>query len=271
MHPNSSNQVRFADRQCKLVVVQDQLQPCPYLDGVTARMPLQLPVGSVTPAITDRLLENGYRRSGDFVYRTQCPSCTECLPTRIETSTFQFTKSMKRVLQRGDRELVALWDQPEVDSRRVELFNLHREQRSLGRGDEVDAESYRSFLVESCCDSLELKICLDDKLIAIAIVDIGQSSVSAVYTFFDPAMSRYSLGTYALLKTIQWARQSERPFVYLGMYVAANRHLNYKARFSPQQRLIRGEWVDVDDRKINDPKSGSRSGNVVSGSRANHE
>ena len=260
MHPNSSNQVRYANDECKLVVIQDQLQSCPYRDGVTARMPLQLPVGNVTPAITDRLLEGGYRRSGDFVYRTQCPTCTECLPTRVNAVTFPFSKSMRRVLMRGDRELKTLWSRPVVDARRVDLFNLHREQRSLGRGDEVDAESYQSFLVESCCDSYELQMFLDDLLVAIAIVDFGQDSVSAVYTFFDPALHRFSLGTYALLKTIQRARQSQRKFVYLGMYVAENRHLNYKARFSPQQRLIRGEWVDIDDHdlchdvKIDSPK-----------------
>ena len=248
MHPNSSNQVRYADSQCKLVVVQDQLQACPYLEGVTARMPLRLPVGRVTPETTDHLLESGYRRSGDFVYRTQCPSCTECLPTRINAQTFAFSKSMRRVLLRGDRELSSRWDKPEVDSRRVELFNLHREVRSLGRGDEVDEESYRSFLVESCCDSIELRVFHESELVAVAIVDVGAVSVSSVYTFFDPSLGRLSLGTYSLLKTIQWAQTTERTFVYLGMYVAQNRHLNYKARFLPQQRLINGQWVDIVDR-----------------------
>jgi arginyl-tRNA--protein-N-Asp/Glu arginylyltransferase len=31
------------------------------------------------------------------------------------------------------------------------------------------------------------------------------------------------------------------------MYVAENKHLNYKARFLPQQRLINGVWQDFDD------------------------
>ena len=247
MHPNSPNQFRLSDERCKLVVVQDQLQSCPYLEGATARMPLRLPVGKVTPEITDQLLESGYRRSGDFVYRTQCPSCTECLPTRIRAQNFPFSKSMRRVLAKGNRELTSTWDKPVVDSRRVELFNLHREKRELGTGDLVDAESYRSFLVESCCNTNELRMFLGDELVAVAIVDIGLESVSAVYTFFDPSQQRLSLGTYALLRTIQWAAEFERMYVYLGMYVEENRHLNYKARFSPQQRLIDGAWADVDE------------------------
>ena len=79
---------------------------------------------------------------------------------------------------------------------------------------------------------------------AISIVDIGRTSTSAVYTHFDPRASRYSLGTYAILRQIEWARENGRQYVYLGMFVADNQHLNYKARFLPQQRLIEGRWYE---------------------------
>jgi arginine-tRNA-protein transferase len=85
----------------------------------------------------------------------------------------------------------------------------------------------------------------DRRLIAVSIVDLGDTSTSAVYTFFDPTEHRYSPGTFAILRQIKWAEQTGREFVYLGMYVAANRHLNYKSRFGPQQRFIDGSWVDV--------------------------
>jgi arginyl-tRNA--protein-N-Asp/Glu arginylyltransferase len=245
-HPASH--VRLPDADCRLIVVQDQLQPCPYLDGVTARMPLRIPVGSVSLEVTDQLLAMGYRRSGDFVYRPECPDCSECKATRIDVSRFRMTKSMRRVQNRGDRDLTSRWGEPTVDSKRVSIFNQHRSQRGLGPGGSpIDAESYRAFLSDSCCDTIELAISLADQLVAVAIVDTGRTSTSAVYTHFDPAAGRYCLGTYAILKQIQWARETGRRFVYLGMYVAANRHLNYKARFMPQQRLQGDQWVEVDE------------------------
>lgn len=246
-HPN--NRIRLPNAQCRLIVVQDQLQPCPYLPGVTARMPLRLPVGQVTPEITDQLLAMGYRRSGDFVYRPQCPTCAECRPTRIVVDHFQLSGSMRRVLRRGDRELACRWMPPTVDARRLDLFNEHRKQRGLGiDGETIDADAYHSFLVDTCCETMELSITKDDHLVGISIFDVGLQSTSAVYTHFAPEAGRYSLGTYAILKQIEWARRSSRRFVYLGMYVAANRHLNYKARFMPQQRLCNDQWVDFDDR-----------------------
>ncbi len=245
-HPNGRGPL--AKGECRLIVVQDQLQPCPYLSGVTARMPLRLPVGGVTPEMTDLLLFRGFRRSGDFVYTPQCPTCSECQPTRVDVHEFGWTSSLQRVLKRGDRDLNIKWSSPSVDHQRVHLFNRHRHERSLGiRDDRIDAESYRSFLVDSCCDTQELAIRHGNSLVAVSTVDVGRDSVSAVYTFFDPDYSRYSLGTYAILKQIQWCLAHARRFVYLGMYVENNQHLNYKARFVPQQRLRGSQWVTHND------------------------
>lgn len=229
------------------MVVQDQYQPCPYLAGQTARMPLNLPIGSVTPDVIDALLERGYRRSGDFLYQTRCPACQACQPTRVVVNKFNWSKSMRRVLSRGDRELVCQWGRPGVDAERIQLFNAHRRERGLDHRDrEIESDSYRSFLVDTCCETRELAISRGGRLIAIAIVDFAETSLSAVYTQFDPTASRFSPGTYAIIKQIELAALQRKQFVYLGMYVAANSHLNYKSRFTPQERLIAGNWVAIE-------------------------
>jgi arginyl-tRNA--protein-N-Asp/Glu arginylyltransferase len=231
--------------ESKLIMVHDQLQECPYLDGLTARMPLRLPIGKLDGAGIDALLERGYRRTGDFVYRTECDGCQACEPSRIRVDQFVWSRSLLRVLRRGDAELRIELGPTRCDPARVELFNRHRSQRDLDRGDgPIDAMGYRAFLVDSCCPSLELAIYRSQRLISVTVIDVGERSLSAVYTHFDPDFSRYSLGTYAVLKQIEYAVKTERPYVYLGMYVAQNRHLNYKARFVPQQRLIAGVWHD---------------------------
>ncbi len=232
--------------EARLIIVQDAPQVCPYLPDMTARMPLRLPVGRLRGSTTDDLLARGFRRSGDFVYRTQCPSCSACEPTRVSVADFVWTKSFRRVLKRGDQELRADIGVPQCDAQRVLLFNQHRCQRSLARGEDwVDEEGYRAFLVESCCDTFELSFYREDQLIAVSIIDQARQSLSAVYTYFDPEMARYGLGTYSILKQIELAIQTKRQFLYLGMYVAANSHLNYKARFLPQQRLVNEHWTDA--------------------------
>ena len=230
-----------------LVVVQDEPQWCPYLNDRMARMPLELPIARMRPEQLDDVLASGYRRSGNFVYRTQCPDCCQCRPTRVDPRNFPLRSSFRRVLRRGESHLCDQWAPPSVDSDRVALFNTHRDSRQLGGDDRcpVTPTSYRSFLVDSCCDTLELSMrCRrDGRLLGIAIVDVGRTSLSAVYTHFHPDASRLSIGTYAILRQIQWAADRQMRWVYLGMYVADNPHLNYKARFTPQERLIDGRWV----------------------------
>jgi len=165
----------------------------------------------------------------------------------VVVDQFEWTTSMRRVLKRGDAALKMRVGPTQSDRSRVDLFNLHRLGRNLARDEEpVEEEGYRSFLVESCCDTVELSFWLDDRLVAVAIADQATHSLSAVYTYFDPSLSRFSLGTYAILKQFERVSQWGMTYLYLGMYVATNLHLNYKARFKPQQRLVAGQWCDFE-------------------------
>ncbi len=226
-----------------LLVVQDQLQECPYLPDAVARMPLLWPQRLYDGETVDELFALGFRRSGAFVYRTHCPHCSACKPTRISVADFQLRASQRRVLKRGDRALTVRMGEPQTDEARVKLFNLHRNQRGLSKAtDEVDLFGYQSFLVDTFCETAELSVWDGKRLVAVAVTDLGRRSASAVYTYFDPDYARYSLGTYAIVKQWEWCRQTERDYLYLGLYVAENRHLNYKANYRPQERLLDGRW-----------------------------
>jgi arginyl-tRNA--protein-N-Asp/Glu arginylyltransferase len=251
-----------------LRVISDETDVCPYLPDRTSRLPLCLSLTQVTGRHLDLLLESGYRRSGAFFYRPRCPQCEACEAIRIATGSgkdkasnkpvdaqgirpeaieaipvFRPSRTHRRALRRGEQALRFEINLPTVDRQRVKLFNLHRRERGLSR-EEVDITNseYRSFLLNAPCDSLELSIWYQEQLVAVSISDVGTRSLSAVYTYFDPAYSEYGLGTLAVLKQWELGRQAGRQWLYLGLYVEANRHLNYKARFRPHQRRVRGEW-----------------------------
>ncbi|MGN6134441.1 MAG: arginyltransferase [Aureliella sp.] len=227
----------------ELTTVVDQPSICPYLDARTARMPLELPNGPVDPPQLDRLLEQGYRRSGWFYYRTACPTCQECQPLRVEVERFIESKSLRRVLRRGDRELRVSVDKPKCDAARLRLFNLHRNQRQMARDDgDATSEDYNAFLVSSWNPTIEISYWCGDRLAAVAVVDVGHSALSAVYCYFDPELEHLSLGTYSILTQVRLARVRKMRWLYLGMYVADNRHLRYKARYLPHERWQGGSW-----------------------------
>jgi len=230
----------------RLIEVQDVPTECPYIDGMSARMPLfGTTVDELVGEDIDALLAGGFRRSGRYLYYTRCAPCHACEPTRLDVSRFRRGASFKRVLRRAEQDLSLTWQIPRVDQERVDLYNEHRDGRGLGSSPPIDRLNYYHFLLDSCMPSLELEIKKNGQLIGISIMDVGANSVSAVYTHFDPAASRYSPGTLAVLKQIQWAAEHQRRWAYLGLYVSSNSHLNYKSRFEPQQRLIAGQWRDI--------------------------
>ena len=47
------------------------------------------------------LLAAGFRRSGNNLYRPQCPACHACQAIRLPVAAFSPSRSQRRVLQRN--------------------------------------------------------------------------------------------------------------------------------------------------------------------------
>jgi len=237
----------MAVMQPQEIVVFDTPHPCSYLPGRTARLPYRHPIEMLSAEQFDQRLAEGDRRSGVFLYRTQCPACRACQPIRLDVAKFRPSRTQRRMQRRGDDQLTVRIGPPTVDSQRVRLFNLHRDIRGLSAGDApLDAQSYTEFLTESCCETIELSYWRDGQLVGIAIADAGRDSLSAVYCFYDPSFRLLSLGTYSILRQAALCRATSRRYLYLGFFIAESPHMSYKATFRPHQRLIDGAWIDVD-------------------------
>ncbi len=227
-----------------MLELSDHIHPCVYLPSKNARMPLLYPTRRLTPEEMDAQLASGRRRSGSFIYYTACPNCCACEPSRFDVRHFRLTRSLRRVWNLGNRTFDVKIGPPKDDQERLAVFNLHRQVRNLAASeDPYTFEDFHSFLVESCCDTYELSFWEYDRLVACTIIDCGKESVSAVYTYFDPSYSKFSPGTYSILTQLDWARREGKKYLYLGMFVADNQHLRYKARFAPQERFQNGQWV----------------------------
>ncbi len=226
------------------VLVLDEPEPCPYRPGETARMPLRLPVRTLTPEETDSHFARGDRRHGRLLYRPTCPTCCACEAIRLDLTTFTPSRTQRRTKRRNDALIRTEIGRPLVDARRLALYEKHKRGRDLlvGSGKPLDEKGYFGFLVDRCLDSVEMRYFLDDELVGVAVTDRGDESLSAVYCFFDPDHAKLSLGTYSILKQVEKGRQWGARYLYLGLYIADNPHMNYKGRFLPHERLTSEGW-----------------------------
>lgn len=227
------------------IVVYDEPHDCPYVPGRIAVLPLRVPSRRLSGEELDERLAAGDRRQGMFLYRTACIDCRACEPIRLDAATFEMNRSQRRVLARGNQEISVEFGPPVLDDQRVDLYNRHKRLRGLGDG-EIDLAGYRQFLVMTCCESFELRYRVEGKLVGVALADRSAEGLSAVYCFYDPAYERLSLGTYSILKQIEYCRSEGLRHLYLGLYIGDCERMRYKSRFLPHERLLDGQWRRFD-------------------------
>jgi len=239
--------IRVVPGQPPELVVHDLPSTCPYLPDRPARMPLRLPARSLRADELDQRLAAGDRRQGVVLYRTECPDCLACVPLRIQVQKFEPSRTHRRILRRGNSALTLEIGPPTLDDRRVRLYNRHKILRGLG--DEnglIDRDGYLAFLVETCCDSFEMRFFREGELVGVAIVDRGRTSLSAMYCYYEPELGQLSIGTYAILKQLELCRSRDMRYLYLGLYVEGSPTMAYKARFFPHQQRRDGRWLDIE-------------------------
>ena len=84
------------------------------------------------------------------------------------------------------------------------------------------------------------------RLLAVALTDHLRDGLSMVYSFYDPAEVRRSLGRFAILDHVRQAAIVGLPFVYLGYWVRGSRKMDYKAEFRPAEALRFGGWEPLE-------------------------
>jgi arginyl-tRNA--protein-N-Asp/Glu arginylyltransferase len=89
---------------------------------------------------------------------------------------------------------------------------------------------------------LELREHGTHTLLAVAVTDLVEHALSAVYTFYDPDHAARGLGTLGVLQQIEWARRDGRKHLYLGYWIAGHAKMDYKRRFQPLEGFNGRGW-----------------------------
>lgn len=218
----------------------DEPEDCSYLPGRIARRPLRLPVRALAPEELDQRLAAGDRRTGPFLYTQRCPACHACIPLRVDAAAFTPSRTQRRVAHAA---LTVEVGPRELDDERLALFDKHERERGLrAREGDVDADGYTRAFIESCADGFEVRYRQGSRLAAVALVDRGATALSAVYTYWDPALARLSPGVFSVLTQIELCRRLGLRWLYLGLWIAENRSMRYKVAYRPHERLEAGVW-----------------------------
>lgn len=220
---------------------------CNYLAGRRATLLFVEPAARLTPSLYTRLAENGFRRSGEFVYRPHCRACQACVPVRLPVDDYVPARRERRILRRN-ADLAVSRRELAFHEEHFDLYRRYIKTRHPGGGMELDvddADKYLTFLQASWSNSCFYEFRESGRLLAVAVVDGIESGLSAVYTYFEPDETPRSPGTYAVLWLLEEARRLGLGYVYLGYWIGETRKMRYKSDFRPLEVFVDGVWRRV--------------------------
>jgi arginine-tRNA-protein transferase len=207
---------------------------CAYLPGQQARE-IAFKYPRQIPGLYHSLMDLNFRRTGHVIYRPACEGCSQCRAIRIPVNEFQPNRSQRRCWKRNSDIRVEL-SSPSPDREKHALYQRYLDERHEGQMDD-SWEALSRFLYDSPLCSVEMVYRVEDRLVGVGIMDVEPRAASTVYFYFDPAEAQRSLGTLNILCAIEWCRQQNLDYVYLGYYVADCRQMNYKTNFRPCEIL----------------------------------
>ncbi len=215
--------------------------PCSYLKDRMERVAVALDNSMQSDENYEILLANGFRRSGDTIYKPHCDACSACHALRIAVPDFVPSKSQKRLLNKVKDEIT--WQlKSELDENWFTLYSQYIKARHRdGTMYPPQKDEFDKFAKSQWLNTQFLHIYQHNQLIAIAVTDVLPHSASAFYTFFDPN-SPLSIGTLAILLQVEFCKTHRKQWLYLGYQIDECPAMNYKVRFQRHQRLVNQRW-----------------------------
>ncbi|MCO6439724.1 MAG: arginyltransferase [Nitrococcus mobilis] len=234
------------DRTRRLEVLATPEHACPYIAGRSARTVFIEPGTPLNTALYAELIQQGFRRSGYYLYRPTCPNCSACQSLRIPVTQFRARRKHRRCLRRN-AEVRLGSVAPHYCAAHFALYRRYLAARHPdGSMANPTPENYQSFLTRSWCNTELLELRENNRLLAVAVVDDLGDALSAVYTFYEPEFPERSLGTLAILLTVMETRRRGYDYLYLGYWIAGCARMWYKSEFRPHEVLTPAGWVSVE-------------------------
>jgi len=221
--------------------------PCSYLPDRTATTAFVDPTIAIDSSVYSNLSRLGFRRSGRYYYTPRCELCSACIPARIPVKKFSPGRSQRRCISHNEHlELIPVNLEALNQSEHFNLYSryIHARHRD-GDMYPPTPEQFRDF-IGTGRDSTE---CLElrdrGELVACAVTDRLDDGLSAIYTYFSPAQTRRGIGTLAILRQIQLARQLGLDYLYLGYWISGCRKMSYKTQYRPIELYSHGRWTEI--------------------------
>ena len=209
-------------------------EPCPYLPDRQWQSFILQPAGPLSAEIHEAMLDQGFRRMGQLLFRPLCPTCSACRSLRLDVNKFALNKSRRRLMRRN-ADLTVELAPPQYSEEKRALLERYLDARHVGPM-VAEEQSMLQYMFSGTDHSYEFSYRdADERLIGLGLFDLTANVGSSVYFYFEPAESRRSLGTYSMLREIEFTKNAGARWFHPGFFIEGCAAMDYKARFQPAE------------------------------------
>jgi len=216
---------------------------CNYIPGNDTINLIIDPELTLSASKYEELLAQGFRRSGNMMYRPDCENCAACIPTRIPVKEFTPRRNQRRCLK-NNHDLSMKVSSASFTKEHYQLYQRYLASQHSGGGmDNPTEQTFTDFLCQRSDMALFLEFRNNDgELLCVACTDRLPGSLSAVYTWYAPEEKHRGLGVLAILKQIQLAQELELDHLYLGYWIETSPKMSYKTDYRPYELYQDHQW-----------------------------
>ncbi len=212
---------------------------CSYFDDAISNIRYKY-INNCTKDAYQNMLEHGWRRFGKMHFAPECNDCTKCVSMRIDVKNYKFSKSEKRVFKKNLNTKLYI-QAPTLTLEHIKLYDQYHETMNKKKGwdySPIEISEYdRSYIQGKNSFSKEFLYVKNNKLVAVALVDILEKSISSIYCFYDHDYIELSLGKFSILTQIKIAKELGVPYIYLGYWIKNHLSMGYKELYQPFEVL----------------------------------
>ncbi|MBN2544411.1 MAG: hypothetical protein JXB50_01355 [Spirochaetes bacterium] len=189
----------------------------------------------------DIYLKNGWFRFSNSLFKSKfiCidEKISEIINIRLNLNYFCFKKTQKRILSKIEKEnFRTIIKKAEITHEKEIIYNKFK-------------RNFKGFVLFSLYNFLydnpknpvfntyEIDVYDNDRLIAFSFFDAGRQSIASLIAVYDPSYKKYSLGTYTILKEIEFCKDNNINYYYPGYILNNNQIFDYKLRIGPCEYL----------------------------------
>lgn len=205
----------------------------------------------------DDYLSKGWFRSSASLFRAEILCFEEILHTvinvRLPLSNYQVKKRHRRIKRNVTNRFTVTVQPFQISLEKEALYQSHKHrfkgflQKNLFKylnGEERSESDAPIF------NTYEVNVFDGNQLIAFSLFDVGTTSIASILGVFHPDYEKYSLGTFTMLREIEFAKSLDYALYYPGYILHNTTLFDYKLRLGNHMEFYNQDkiWKPISER-----------------------